>query len=86
MGDQTVCQGTPLELTAEVSNYADISGLKFKWSEQKGDNDPEDKLTTTISSPRVISVRVTDESTNCYSVAEKTYSVWDKPYASIDVP
>ncbi len=86
LGDQTVCQGTPLELTAEVSNYADISGLKFKWSEQKGDNDPEDKLTTTISSPRVISVRVTDESTNCYGVAEKTYSVWDKPYASIDVP
>lgn len=95
LGDQTVCQGTPLELTAEVSNYANISGLKFKWSEQQDEimddegnpiSIPENKLITTISSPRVISVRVTDESTNCYGVAEKTYSVWDKPYASIDVP
>lgn len=86
VGDETVCQGTPLQLTAEVGNYADISGLTFKWSEEKDPADTEDKLTTIISSPRVITVRVTDNTTKCIGIAEKTYSVWDKPYASIDVP
>lgn len=86
VGDETVCQGTPLQLTAEVGNYADISGLTFKWSEEKDPADTEDKLTTMISSPRVITVRVTDNTTKCIGIAEKTYSVWDKPYASIDVP
>ena len=86
VGDETVCQGTPLQLTAEVTNYADISGLTFKWSEEKDPADTDDKLTTMISSPRVITVRVTDNTTNCIGIAEKTYSVWAKPFAAIDIP
>lgn len=86
VGDETVCQGTPLQLTAEVTNYADISGLTFKWSEEKDPADTDDKLTTMISSPRVITVRVTDNTTKCIGIAEKTYSVWAKPFAAIDIP
>lgn len=84
MGDQTVCQGTPLDLTADVTNYKDISNLTFSWSEDQ--NEKSNKLSSYISSNRVITVRVTDPATGCSGIDEKQYSVWENPKAYIELP
>lgn len=83
-GDEAVCQGTPLDLTAEVTNYKTIDGLNFNWSEDQ--NEKSNHLNTYISSARVITVRVTDPATGCTGIDEKQYSVWENPKAYIELP
>ncbi len=84
IGSETVCQGNPLDLTAEVTNYKTVDGLTFNWSEDQ--NEKSNHLNTYISSARVITVRVTDPATGCTGIDEKQYSVWENPKAYIELP